>query len=129
MLPAAWPPGESQKFYIYHQMATGDLYNIKCGAPRLAATNLPLVSCVQVGVGGIIAVIMQCTVPMRLSVLVCHVLRLTCLCLLARMQVQDKSKSVKDEIELTLINLTGQTIQPGSQQVTFSVAVATLGSP
>lgn len=35
----------------------------------------------------------------------------------------------KDEIQVTLINLTGQTMVAGSQQITFTMAVATLGSP
>lgn len=46
-----WLPGESQTFYVYHQMATGELYNIKCDAPKLKSTGLPLVSCLQVREG------------------------------------------------------------------------------
>ncbi|EFN58054.1 hypothetical protein CHLNCDRAFT_142306 [Chlorella variabilis] len=86
-----WLPGESQTFYVYHQMATGELYNIKCDAPKLKSTGLPLVSCLQVrdNAGG----------------------------------------GAKDEIQVTLINLTGQTMVAGSQQITFTMAVATLGSP
>jgi hypothetical protein len=46
---ADWLPGESQTFYVYHQMATGELFNIKCDAPHLQATGLPITSCLQVG--------------------------------------------------------------------------------
>jgi hypothetical protein len=45
-------------------------------------------------------------------------------------QVQDNSRGgSQGEIQLTLINLTGQTIPAGSQQITFSLAVGTLGTP
>ena len=36
-------------------MATGEMYNIKCDAPRLQTTKLPRVSCLQVGLPGVIA--------------------------------------------------------------------------
>lgn len=50
--PADWLAGESRTFYVYHQMATGELYHIKCDAPRQAGSNLPIVSCTQVRVAG-----------------------------------------------------------------------------
>lgn len=42
-----WPAGESRTVYVYHQMATGELYHVKCDAPRQAGSNLPIVSCTQ----------------------------------------------------------------------------------
>lgn len=54
-----------------------------------------------------------------------------CCCLLGPcVQVRDNAGGgAKDEIQVTLINLTGQTMVAGSQQITFTMAVATLGSP
>ena len=60
-LPCAdWLPGETQQFFVYHQMATGQLYQFKCNAPTMQATGQPIVACVQVrwrrmggGVGGL----------------------------------------------------------------------------
>jgi hypothetical protein len=51
---------------------------------------------------------------------------------MAAFQVQDNaggSNGSPDEIQLTLINLTGQTVAAGSQQVTLTLAIATLGNP
>uniref|UniRef100_A0A1D2A1V1 Uncharacterized protein n=1 Tax=Auxenochlorella protothecoides TaxID=3075 RepID=A0A1D2A1V1_AUXPR len=43
-----WATGTTQTFYIYHQLATKYLYQVKCSAPVLKATGLPALSCTQV---------------------------------------------------------------------------------
>ena len=50
---ADWAPGTTQPFYVYHQMATGELYQIKCNAPTVAARGRPLGACPQGGGGGV----------------------------------------------------------------------------
>ena len=45
------------------------------------------------------------------------------------MQAADNSKTNKEEIQLYLINLTGQTIKAGGPGIGFSLAVATMGNP
>lgn len=94
---ADWPAGETQKYYVYHQMATGELYQIKCDAPRQKApSGLPIVACTEAKDNAVLAG----GVP-----------------------------GIADEVELSLINLTGQTIKAGTVNVFFNLAVATLGSP
>lgn len=34
-------------FYVYHQLATGYLFQIKCQSPLLASTKSPAIACVQ----------------------------------------------------------------------------------
>lgn len=48
--PADWQAGEVRQFFVYHQLATGTLYQIKCGAVA-GSMGLPQVDCVQVGHG------------------------------------------------------------------------------
>ena len=53
VLRADWAPGTTLPFYVYHQMATGELYQIKCNAATVVATGLPQVACTQVGGAGV----------------------------------------------------------------------------
>jgi hypothetical protein len=55
----------------------------------------------------------------------CLTLVLAAACVLL-LQAQDNSQ---DEVSLTLINLTGETVKAGSTSIVFNLAVATLGSP
>lgn len=77
---------------MYHEMATGELYHIKCDAVR-QSSGLPLVGCLQ---------------------------------------AQDNSQAgsrTPQEIELTLINLSGQTVARDGAGLVFQLAVAAMGSP
>lgn len=40
-----WLPGQIMKFFVYHQLATGSLYQMKCNAPKVS--GLPIIACTQ----------------------------------------------------------------------------------
>lgn len=140
--------------YVYHQMATGELYHVKCDAPRQAGSNLPIVSCTQVRAWGGALRGGQAGPPRAgrggwTALWPCHNVCLPCVGCTVRglavhrwhaprrtpLQAQDNSKGpggtqgVTDELMLTLINLTGRAIPAGTTNVYFNLAVATLGSP
>lgn len=42
-----WGPGVQLPVYLYHQLSTGALYQIKCDAPVYQSTGLPIIECAR----------------------------------------------------------------------------------